>query len=218
MDDTNMNQKTTQDMYDENIKAFDELYGDLSPHNGTKSNESSGGPTEDPDCTIDDAQKAQFQAKHGDEMYYEPFTPKPPRGSVEGIQHRLRITGLRLRRELNHSLLTNPDQWDLYPTLRVMQHLHSHKGQYDYIPGGVESMVVYSYFHQGGRIPQNRTERDLRVLRNTVFPAGSDLPDQLRVNAEVTEGISTHLRSTLRRLKEITVLPSIDRVGDIHDC
>ena len=102
-----------------------------------------------------------------------------------------------------------------YPTLRVMQHLHRHKGQYDYIPGGVESMIVYSYFHKGGGIPKNRTERDLRVLRNTVFPAGSDLPDQLGVNAEVTEGISTHLRSTLRRLREITVLPSIDRLGDM---
>ena len=96
-----------------------------------------------------------------------------------------------------------------------MQHLHSHKGKYDYIPGGIESMIVYSYFHQGGGIPQNRTKRDLRVLRNTVFPAGSDLPDQLRVNAEVTEGISTHLRSTLRRLREITVLPSIDKLGDM---
>jgi hypothetical protein len=53
------------------------------------------------------------------------------------------------------------------------------------------------------------------VLRNTVFPAGSDLPDQLRTNAEVTEGISTHLRSTLRRLREITVMPSIDKLGDI---
>jgi hypothetical protein len=75
--------------------------------------------------------------------------------------------------------------------------------------------MVYSYFHKGGGIPKNRTERDLRVLRNTVFPAGSDLPDQLNVNAEVTEGISTHLRSTLRRLKEITALPSIDRLGDM---
>jgi hypothetical protein len=103
----------------------------------------------------------------------------------------------------------------LYPTLRVMQHLHSLKGQYDYIPGGVESMIVYSYFHQGGGVPKNRTERNLRVLRNTVFPAGSDLPDQLRINVEVTEGISTHLRSTLRRLREITVMPSIDKLGDM---
>jgi hypothetical protein len=53
------------------------------------------------------------------------------------------------------------------------------------------------------------------VLRNTVFPAGSDLPDQLRVNAEVTEGISTHLRSTLRRLREITVMPSIDKLENM---
>jgi hypothetical protein len=53
------------------------------------------------------------------------------------------------------------------------------------------------------------------VLRNTVFPAGSDLPDQLRVNAEVTEGISTHLRSTLRQLRKITAMPSIDKLGDM---
>ncbi len=84
-------------------------YGDLSPHNGTKLNESSGDSIEDPDCTIDDAQKAQFQAKHGDEMYYEPFTPKPPRRSVEDIQHRLRITGVRLRKELNYDLHTNTE-------------------------------------------------------------------------------------------------------------
>ncbi len=76
-----------------------------------KTNEGSGDSVEDPDCFIDDAQKAQFQAKYGDEMYYEPFTPKLPRGSVEDIQHRLRTTGFRLRRELNHSLLTNPEQW-----------------------------------------------------------------------------------------------------------
>ncbi len=96
---------------DEGLKAFDALYGFLSPNNETKPNEGSGDSVEDPDCTIDDAQKAQSQTKHGDEVYYEPFTPKPPRGSVEDIQHRLRRTGLRLRRELNHSLLTNPDQW-----------------------------------------------------------------------------------------------------------
>jgi hypothetical protein len=63
----------------------------------TKSNEGSGGSIDDPDCAIDDAQKAQFQVKYGDEMYYETFMPKPPRGSVEDIQHRLRITGVRLR-------------------------------------------------------------------------------------------------------------------------
>ncbi len=105
MGDTNMENA------DETIRKFDELYGSLSPPHATDTNESSGGPTEDPDCLIDDEQKALFQAKYGDEVYYEPFNPKPPRGSVEDIQYRLRITGLRLRRELNHSLRTNPDQW-----------------------------------------------------------------------------------------------------------
>ncbi len=53
---------------DEGLKAYEDLYGFLTPHNGTTSNESSGGSTEDPDCIIDDAQKEQFQAKYGDEM------------------------------------------------------------------------------------------------------------------------------------------------------
>ncbi len=100
----------------------------------------------------------------------------------------------------------------LYPTLHVMQELHRLKGQYEYLPGGVESMIVYSFFQQGGRVAQNLTEQDLRLLRNTFFPAGSDLPDQLRVNAEVTEGLSTHLRSTLRRLRDMSVMPSIDNL------
>ncbi len=73
-------------------------------------------------------------------------------------------------------------------------------------------MIVYSFFQQGGGVAHNPTEQDLRMLRNTIFPAGSDLPDQLRVNAEVTEGLSTHLRFTLRRLHEITIMPSIDKL------
>ena len=168
-----MGDKNTMDDSDETMRQFDELYGNLSP---TDANGSSGGPNEDPDVSIDDEAKAQHQAKYGDEVYYEPYAPKPPRGSVEDIQIRLRVTGLRLRKELNHSLLTNPLQWTalrrpaslhtaqrtlaemlmsvpstdqaqfhelgdgyvymplsvmekyLYPTLRVMQHLHSHKG------------------------------------------------------------------------------------------
>jgi hypothetical protein len=166
-------------------------------------NQGKGDLTDQLDWTFDDAQEVLSRAKFGDETYYEPFNPKPLRGSVEDIQHRLRITGLRLRKDLNRILLTNPDEWTalrrpaslhtaqrtlaemlmsipsadqehfhelgdgyvymplpvmekyLYPTLRVMQHQHKHKGQYDCIPGGVESMIVYSYFLKGGGIPQN---------------------------------------------------------------
>ncbi len=105
--------------------------------------------------------------------------------------------------------------WKITSTLRVMQELHSLKGQYEYLPGGAESMIVYSFFQQGGGVAQNRTEQDLRMLRNTIFPAGSDLPDQLLVDADVTEGLSTYLRSTLRRLREITVMLSIDKLKNM---
>jgi hypothetical protein len=213
------------------------------------------------DWTFDNEQKAP--SVNGDPRFYDPYLPAPFRGSVEDIQHKLKITGTRLRRDLNRSLHTDPQAWEalrrpasihsaqrtlaemlvslpsadqehfhelgggyvymplsamenfLYPTLRVMQHLHGKRCQYEYTPGGVESMIVYSFFHQGGGAPKNRTEHDLRILRNTVFPAGSDLPDQLRTNVEVKEGLSTHLRSTLRRLRELTALPSIDKLGDM---
>ncbi len=45
-----------------------------------------GSPDED-DWAFDDKQKEQHQAKYGDAVFYEPFVPKPPRGSVEDIQH-----------------------------------------------------------------------------------------------------------------------------------
>ena len=72
MGDTNMSQALTEDEHEETMKAYDALYGDLTPPNETKTIEGSGDSVEDPDCTIDDAQKAQFQAKYGDEMYYHP--------------------------------------------------------------------------------------------------------------------------------------------------
>ncbi len=193
-------------------------------------------------CTLDTEQQEQHQSKFGDSVFYASYVTKPPRGSVEDIQQKLRISSTRLRKILNKSLKQDPQAWTalrrpaslhsaqrtlaemlvsvpstdhehfhelgdghvymplhtiekyLYPTLRVMQELHSLKGQYEYLPGGVESMIVYSFFQQGGRVAQNLTEQDLELLRNTIFPAGSDLPDQLRVNAEVTKGICSASR------------------------
>ncbi len=103
MGDTNMNK--------DGDLPIDYNEVDLDGNPLTKANEGNGKSPDDPDCAFDYAQKAQFQAKFGDETHYEPFIPKPPRGSVEDIQHRLRVTDIRLRKDLNHSLLTNPDQW-----------------------------------------------------------------------------------------------------------
>jgi hypothetical protein len=73
-------------------------------------------------------------------------------------------------------------------------------------------MIAYSFFNQGMRLPKNRVQYDLDVLRNSTFSAGRDIPQQLQSNAEVTEGISSHLRSTLRRLREATTLPDLNQL------
>jgi len=157
-------------------------------------NKDDKGPSDEDDCTLDIEQQEQHQAKYGDSVFYAPYVPKPPRGSVEDIQHKLRISGTRLRKSLNRSLTQDPQAWTalrrpaslhsaqrtlaemlvsvppadrehfhelgdghvymplhtmekyLYPTLRVMQELHSLKGRYEYLPGGVGSMIVYSFF------------------------------------------------------------------------
>ncbi len=73
-------------------------------------------------------------------------------------------------------------------------------------------MIAYSFFNQGMRLPRNRTEYDLEVLRNSVFSAGRDIPQQLQSSVEVTGGISSHLRSTLRRLRDATTLPDLNQL------
>jgi hypothetical protein len=54
----------------------------------------------------------------------------------------------------------------LYPTLHLMHYLH--KNTVKNFPGGVESMMAYSFFLQGQSLPKNRTMHDLTVLRNSV--------------------------------------------------
>jgi hypothetical protein len=99
----------------------------------------------------------------------------------------------------------------LFPTLHAMRYMHECTAQM--LPGGVESMIAYFFFNQGMRLPRNRTEYDLEVLRNSTFSAGRDIPQQLQSNAEVTEGISSHLRLTLRQLREATTLPDLNQLN-----
>ncbi len=51
----------------EDLTDYNEILDQYGNPTG-KSNEDSGDSIEDPDCAIDDAQKAQFQAKYGDEI------------------------------------------------------------------------------------------------------------------------------------------------------
>ncbi len=65
-------------------------------------------------------------------------------------------------------------------------------------------------------MPRNRTNHDLEALKSTAFSAGNDIPAQLRTSsAEVVDGLSSHLRSTLRRLQKATSLPDYDNLADM---
>ena len=93
----------------------------------------------------------------------------------------------------------------LYPALYLMQYLQDKADKN--LAGGINMMIVYSFFLHGSAMSRNRTEHDLEALRSTAHSAGNDIPAQLRTNAEVVDGLSSHLRSTLRRLQKATLLP-----------
>ena len=103
MGDTNMDQ--TDNLLDFN--EVDIMTG--QPYDAL--NKDDKGSSDVDDCTLDTEQQEQHQAKYGDSVFYEPYVPKPPRGSVEDIQHKLRISGTRLRKGFNRSLTRDPQAW-----------------------------------------------------------------------------------------------------------
>ncbi len=169
-------------------------------------------------------------------------------GTIEDIQQKLRIGGLKLRKHFNESLKRNPEKWKalrtpasmqsaqrtlsemllsvpdvdraqfhelgdgsvmmpaammekyLYPALCLMQYLREDKADKN-LPGGIDM--------------RNRTIHDLEALKSTALSAGDDIPAQLRTSAEVVEGLSSHLRSTLRRLQKATTLPDYNNLANM---
>jgi hypothetical protein len=101
----------------------------------------------------------------------------------------------------------------LYPALYLMQYLQDKADKN--LAGGIDMMIVYSFFLHGSVIPRNRNNHDLEALKSTTLSAGSDILAQLRINAEVVDGLSSHLRFTLKRLRKATVLPDYDNLADL---
>ena len=65
-------------------------------------------------------------------------------------------------------------------------------------------------------MPKFRTEHDLEVLRNTVFSAETFVAEQMQTDKEVSDGLSAHLKATIRRLKQATILPDYDHLSDMN--
>ena len=101
----------------------------------------------------------------------------------------------------------------LYPTLRLMQFLHTNAGER--LPAGVDTMMAYSFFQQGMGPPKNRTEYDLEILRNTVSSSGNDLEDQLRNSSDAVDGLSNQLKKTLKKLETFCKLPDTFELAEM---
>ncbi len=128
-------------MGDTNMDKIDDLvdYNEADPNTGKVYNAPKQGDEDSPeedDWAFDDEQKEQHQAKYGDSIFYEPFVLKPPRGSVEDIQHKLRIAGTRLRKSLTRSLHLDPQAWT---ALTRPASLHSAQRTLAEMLGGVRS-------------------------------------------------------------------------------
>ncbi len=136
----------------------DELvdYNEVDPNTGTFYNAPNEGDEDSPEkddlagWAFEDEQKAQHQAQHqakyGDSIFYEPYVPKPPRGSVEDIQHKLRIAGTRLRKSLTRSLNSDPEAWT---ALRRPAPLHSARRTLAEMLGSVP-LADHEHFHELG--------------------------------------------------------------------
>ncbi len=133
---------------DDDLVDYNEVDPDyfIAGKNQNAPNKGDGDPPEEPDWTFDDEQKEQHQAKFGDSIFYEPYAIKPPRGSVEDIQHRLRVAGVRLRKDLNRSLLADPQAWT---ALRRPASIHSAQRTLAEMLGSVPS-ADQEHFHELG--------------------------------------------------------------------
>ncbi len=124
-------------------------YNEVDPITETAYNAPNNGKEGLPDlddCTFDDKQTEQHQTKYGDSIFYEPFAPKSPRGSVEDIQHKLRIAGTRLRKDLTRSLHLDPQAWT---ALRRPASLHSAQRMLAEMLRSVPS-ADHEHFHELG--------------------------------------------------------------------
>jgi hypothetical protein len=101
----------------------------------------------------------------------------------------------------------------MLPSLRIPGYMHDKS--VEALPGGSHAFMAYSFFsHSSTILTRVRTEHDLEVLRNTAFSVEHFIVQQMQTDKEVIEGLSAHLKATLRRLKKR--LPDYDHMCDMN--
>jgi hypothetical protein len=87
----------------------------------------------------------------------------------------------------------------LYPTMKLMQHLHE-KGDKD-LPGGIQTMAMYSFYLQGQLYPKQRAQEDLEVLKAATLTADHELCSQVRSEVQQVDNAQIQMRNVLYNLQ-----------------
>ncbi len=83
----------------------------------------------------------------------------------------------------------------LYPTIKLMQHLQE-KGGND-LPGGIQTMAMYSFYLQGQLYPKQRAQEDLEVLKAATLTSDDELCNQVRSETQQVDNAHTQMRNIL---------------------
>jgi hypothetical protein len=96
----------------------------------------------------------------------------------------------------------------LYPTMKLMQHLHE-KGGND-LPGGIQTMALYSFYLQGQLYPKQRAREDLEVLKAATLTADHELCNQVRSEVQQVDNAQIQMRNILYNFQKAVTLPEYD--------
>ena len=205
--------------------------------------------------TVDDAQMGSEVFTPPDGCWV-PDTQGYIAGSASDLERKLKLAGIKLRRELlmnahndieawsllynppsiheaSHSLvemLLNIPEEDrehfaplgetsvcmplrvmekyLYPTMKLMHHLQEKDGKD--LPGGIQTMAMYSFFLQGQLYPKKRAQEDLDVLKAATLTADHDLCSQVRSEVQQVDTAHIQMRNALYNLQKALTLPEYD--------
>ena len=83
----------------------------------------------------------------------------------------------------------------LFPTIKLMDYCRK-KGMQTF-PGGIEVMVLYSFYLQGQVYPRDRTLQDLETLKATTLTADHELLQQIRSEVAHADTVSSQMRKPL---------------------
>jgi hypothetical protein len=101
----------------------------------------------------------------------------------------------------------------LYPTMKLMQHLQKQSGDtMNNLPGGIETMVMYSFYLQGQLYPKRRAQEDLEVLKAATLTSDDELCNQFRSEAQQVDTAHTQMRNILYNLQKAVTLPEYDEL------